>query len=279
MNEFRHAIAIRAASPNPTGTRVAVVDTSGTLFVYSPLSDSMVVVDDPQNHIKAVLWDFVDPNCFLSHDGATCLVYFYLHNYVGGSKVRKLGETYAITAGKALAPEPGSDVQQLPNDSRALMLYDGYVVLLSGSSGGLESFRIRTHNSLIPLDKQSLEKAFYQNIALGRMDVAYNFASQIGEKKLWKMLGQTALRSMDIGTEKKAYNRLATDPGMVFTLNELAGIEGKQELSGHIHQLTGQFRKAQETWLQGGYYGQEALVMNMDLMVGCGRRNSFTEGA
>ncbi len=69
MNEFRHSIAIRAVYPNIAGTRVVAIDTSGVLFVYSPVNDECVSVPDFPSHVKTILWDVMDPSCFMLSDG------------------------------------------------------------------------------------------------------------------------------------------------------------------------------------------------------------------
>ncbi|CAD7939338.1 unnamed protein product [Amoebophrya sp. A120] len=284
VNEFKHNIAVKAVYPNANGTRAALLDTGGNLMVYSPVSDECVQVPSAPQQLQQLLWDVVEPNCFLAHDGQTIHVYYYVSHHRDGTLVRKLAEEYSFSSGmsggssgagasasssssSSIRPKSAeAETMQMPSDVRLLMLYDGRVICQS-TSGALESFPLKTHNSLVPFDQGMLEKSFYQNLALNRLQSAYNYAAQLRQKQYWQALGWFALENLDVEVAQKAYARLATEPGMVFTLQDLAEIESKQELSGHIYQLSGQFRQAQETWLRdGGVFGGDALLMQVDLM-------------
>ena len=54
---------------------------------------------------------------------------------------------------------------------------------------------------------------------------------------------------------------------MVDYLKSLSGVESKQLLSGYVHLLLGNYRKAQEVFISnGGLYPNEAINMWTDLM-------------
>ncbi|CAD7950767.1 unnamed protein product, partial [Amoebophrya sp. A25] len=269
VNEYRHSIAVKAIFPNQLGTRAAVLDTSGNLFVYSPVSDETVPVPQAPQHVKELLWDVVDTNAFVLSDSNNNLyAYYYMPNYMGGAIVRRLSEEYTFDMKSKSLESKGPDFEAMavPTDNKLLLLYDGKAISQS-AMGGLDSFNLRTHNSLVPYDTQGLEKAFFQCLGLNRLNTAYNYAAQMRQKRMWEVLGWFALECLDVEVAKKAYARLGTSPGMVFCLKELGEIESKQELSGHIYQVAGKFREAQESWLScGGTYGLEALWMQLDLM-------------
>lgn len=171
--------------------------------------------------------------------------------------------------------EPCIDVSMTPvpeaADSQILMFYDGQALYYDGQHG-VEALTLNSHFSVLaaqaarmntraPLPNKtksqsepSLEKAFYQNLGLGRFEVAYNIGFQLQggvmgldgtplagnsadmdggggsfderdrrtpskskRKKTahWMHLGLVCLENLDVVTARKAYNILGTEPGMV----------------------------------------------------------------
>lgn len=144
VSEFRHQIAIRNIYPNLSGTRLAVIDSSGTLFIYNPVNDDCVPVPDYPPHVKHVHWDVTDQNCFIVSDGNSLQAYYFMMNHVNGPEVQKLSEEYKISNKESGEVEPvgESAMQAIPDENQVMMFYEGHCVSHT-SLGGLESFKMR----------------------------------------------------------------------------------------------------------------------------------------
>ncbi len=95
-------------------------------------------------------------------------------------------------------------------------------------------------------------------------DVMPSFEQVLDEEKTWHQLGDAALRRLEISFAARVFRRVG-DVGMVWTLEELADVEDKKLLAGHVHMVLGEYDSAQALYLQSSV-PTEALHMRRDLL-------------
>ena len=62
MNEFRHVVGIRGIYPDPTGTRVVLVDDKSDGLLYNPINDAILEVPNFSPSTNGVLWENYPPD-------------------------------------------------------------------------------------------------------------------------------------------------------------------------------------------------------------------------
>ena len=92
VNEYKHANGIRKCFPNHEGTRVALIDTSGTAWLYNPINDDCIQIADFPVTADRILWDSSDSTIFVACDQFNLHTFVYSQVEVGGSGVRCLGD-------------------------------------------------------------------------------------------------------------------------------------------------------------------------------------------
>ncbi|CAJ1359658.1 unnamed protein product [Effrenium voratum] len=70
VNEYKHSNGIRKCYPNHEGTRVALIDTSGTAWLYNPVNDDCIQIADFPVTADRILWDSSDSTIFVACDQA-----------------------------------------------------------------------------------------------------------------------------------------------------------------------------------------------------------------
>jgi hypothetical protein len=66
---LRHSAPVAAVVPNPSGTRVVVVDDAGSAFVGNAVTADLTPIHDFPRAAKAVLWDTSVPGAIYAWDG------------------------------------------------------------------------------------------------------------------------------------------------------------------------------------------------------------------
>jgi len=265
VNEYNHDSGIRKCFPNQEGTRAVLIDTSGSAWLYNPVNDDCVSIQDFPTVCDRVLWDTVDSSIFVATDQANLYTFIYTQVEVGGSGVRCLGNVELSSDGE-IRIEPAAT--PLAHGQLGVLLVDGTVVCQQ-ASGTLSQQRLRTHELLSGIggiqSSDSAERqrvSFRQALGLNRFALAFKIGLQLNQKELWIAMGRRCLECLDIGWAKKAY-RQAPSPGMVLYLEKLQTFEDKQLLSGHVAGLFGRFSKAREYFLQS-CCPEAALEMHCD---------------
>lgn len=265
VNEYNHENGIKRCYPNQEGTRAVLIDTTGSAWVYNPVNDDCVPIQDFPSAVDRVLWDSVDSSIFVATDATHVWTFIYTQVEVGGSGARCLGNV-------ELGPEGELKIEPAPtplgHGQVAVLLVDGTVVCQQ-SSGTLTQQRLRTHEllsgmgGLQPSEGAERQRvSFKQALSLSRFQLAFKIGLALSSKELWIAMGRRCLECLDIAWAKKAY-RQAPSPGMVLYLDRLQTVEDKQLLSGHVAGLFGRFNKAREYFLQS-CCPEAALEMHCD---------------
>lgn len=76
-------------------------------------------------------------------------------------------------------------------------------------------------------------RRFQQNIKLGRLKAAWEFAIQMRTTETWEALGVAALELLDVDMAIAAYRQLG-DASMVLSLDRIRNFEDKNLLAAHI---------------------------------------------
>jgi WD repeat-containing protein 19 len=236
VNEWKHhSMGIKKIYPNQEGTRVVVIDSMGGAWLYNPVNDDCIAIQDFPPSSDRILWDTVDPCVFVASDSTSFHTFIYTQVERGGSGVRRLGNIELGPEGE-LQVEPAST--PLVHGNIGVLLVDG-TVICQQSNGSLTQQRLRTHELLNSTGRPLSESAerqrlcFKQSLALNRLQYAFKVALSLNQKEIWLAMGRRSLECLDIGWAKKAY-RQAPSPGMVLYLEKIQSIEDKQLLSGHI---------------------------------------------
>lgn len=264
VNEYKHENGIKRCFPNQEGTRVVLIDTTGSAWLYNPVNDDCIGIPNFPLGADRVLWDTVDASVFAASDGNHFYTFVYTQVEVGGSGVRCLGNV-------DLAPDGGLSIEVAPTPLQhgqvGVLLVDGTVVCQQ-SNGSLLHQRLRTHELLGPApaadNAERQRQCFRQALGLNRFQFVFKIGLALNSKELWIAMGRRCLECLDIAWAKKAY-RQAPAPGMVMYLEQIQSIEDKLLLSGHIAGLLGRFHKAREYFLQS-CMPEAALDMHCDFL-------------
>ena len=62
ITHFQHAKPVTRIFPEITGTRLLAVDDIHQAFVYCPIDDSLVAVEELPNKVEGVLWENYEPD-------------------------------------------------------------------------------------------------------------------------------------------------------------------------------------------------------------------------
>lgn len=263
VNEYKHESGIKRIFPNQEGTRVILIDFMGCAYLYNPVNDDCIMIQDFPAVCERVLWDTVDSSVFAASDPSAIHTFIYTQVEVGGSGVRCLGNVDLAADGE-MRIHPTST--PLSHGQISVLLVDGTVVCQQ-SSGSLSQQRLRTHEMLTTgtPTSDSLERqrhCFRQALGLNRFQLAFKVGLQLNQKDLWLAMGRRCLECLDVAWAKKAY-RQGSSAGMVLYLEKLQNIEDKQLLSGHVASLLGRFKKAREYFLKS-CCPEAALDMHCD---------------
>eukprot|EP00929_Paragymnodinium_shiwhaense_P016254 TRINITY_DN12450_c0_g1_i1.p1 TRINITY_DN12450_c0_g1~~TRINITY_DN12450_c0_g1_i1.p1 ORF type:complete len:1383 (+),score=443.06 TRINITY_DN12450_c0_g1_i1:121-4269(+) len=266
VNEYKHDNGIKKCFPNQEGTRVIIIDTTGSAWLYNPVNDDCIMIADFPMAADRIMWDTVDSSVFCASDHHNFYTFVYTQVEVGGSGVRCLGNV-------DLGPDGDLRVEAAPTPLAygqvGVLLVDG-TVICQQNNGVLSQQRLRTHE-LLSLSGQLVGESgerqkvcFKQALGLNRFQFCFKIGLALSSKELWIAMGRRCLECLDISWAKKAY-RQAPAPGMVLYLEKIQSIEDKQLLSGHVAGLLGRFAKAREYFLQS-CCPEAALDMHCDFL-------------
>jgi WD repeat-containing protein 19 len=85
-----------------------------------------------------------------------------------------------------------------------------------------------------------IRASFAQNVALLRLQAAWDVARVLNQRPFWLALSGKAMETLNISMAIKVY-RFLGDAGMVMALEQLQDVEDKNLLAGHIALLFGDY--------------------------------------
>ena len=217
---LRHSTPIKALYPNPSGTRVVVVDSSNNAYLGNPVTAEMTPFPQfPTQSVKHVMWDINDSNVVMVWDSRDIHTYVYAPTTRWGPMVSKLGPV-EISAGGEISMRPEST--PLPANHWPIVATSG-VITCQDSSGNLQNMDAPTYGSADQRsNKQHLQ--FTQKLALLQLKEAWNAALVLDGRAYWLALSNKAMEVMDINMAIRVYRELG-DAGMVMGLERIMHYE------------------------------------------------------
>lgn len=253
INEYKHTSTINTVYCNNNGTRVLIIDNSSKGYVYSPVDNTKIEIQQFSKNAVSVLYDTVDNNILITIDPTEkqIVTYCYTDQSIKGTSINKLGSS------------------KLPSDIHPLQLTNGelYGYKQSVSGSQITSFKLSTHDQLNTkqLMKSSVnapdkyKPVFIQYVALNRLSDAYDVACNIQQKELFIQLGRIALEQMDLNVAVQCYTQL-NDYSTLFCIHQLQRTEEYTLLCGSIAELQHDFNRAQTLYLSST---QPLLALHM----------------
>ncbi|KAI8805835.1 hypothetical protein BJ742DRAFT_819298 [Cladochytrium replicatum] len=253
VNEMRHSVGIAYLHQHPKGAaRLIFRDTKNDGFLFSPTADFIMPVPSLSAKTKGVTWERnskIQRNVFVSWDDAFISVSVFNDHTMKGAQCLTLGTT------------------KLPYGLKPLLLHNG-VLTCQTSTGKLSIVNLSTHEiekDLPNLPEQDQGKYLQLLYTIGKIPDLWACAKNVTSKTAWKMVADAALHVLDVTTAKLVYRQVLHDAGMVMTLTEIEHIEDKNLLRGHIAVLFGDYKAAQDFFLDSS--GPIcALELRRDLM-------------
>lgn len=286
--ELRLERGIAKLFPNAMGTRVVVIDDSGLVYLYNPVTggggpnQSLIRFDMAPQSIQSVIWDVQESNVVILNDGKCLHTYVYAAVSMRGPVLTKLGPIEISTEGE-ISVKP--DHVDFPSENQPLICINGTFTMMT--PGGtlttfLHPYFDQVHSGVVSggeewgrsagagqpprraSDVSTLKLQFGQFICLLRLEEAWKIALQLDRRHYWFALANKAMEMLNIELATRVYRQLG-DAAMVQALKDLAQIEDKNSLAGHASLLFGDYSRAQELFLSSSYPAA-ALNMQRDLL-------------
>jgi len=250
VSEFKHITGIKDMVSEPSGTKVAFIDTKNQGYIYNPNTDALVLVKDMPESTKTILWDQCpgDKDIIIAYDGEAMHTFILDMDNVGGATVSHLGMT------------------KVPLGQHPILLYNGEVSLQT-QSGKLVKVTLSTHDishNIGDFKPDELKLLLDKNLALGRFTNGWAICDLLNAPEHWETLAKSALEKLEVDFAIRVYRHLR-DVSMVWSLEDIKDIEDKKLLSGHIAMMLGDYQLAQDLYLQSSQ-AVEALHMRRDLL-------------
>ncbi|XP_065347097.1 WD repeat-containing protein 19 [Cloeon dipterum] len=224
VQRYRHSCALKIVSTEASGSRVAFLDDHHQVFIFCPLTESVIAVDASPS-TEGILWDsWPGEAAFLvTFDSQQASGHVFLRDSVRGS--------YA---------EAVASPTKLPNGQRPLWLAGGEMGL-HGPDGRLNRIMLEGHAAVL-----RLPDSFDALLSLRRYKEAWSVAV---ERPQFKKLAEAALYDMEFEVALRAFRRLK-DAGMVRAVEAAAEAEDRFESAGMAALCLGQYDIAEQAFLQ-----------------------------
>ncbi|XP_053314341.1 WD repeat-containing protein 19 [Spea bombifrons] len=234
VNEYRHNVSVKKVFPNPSGTRLVLIDEKADGFVYCSLNNNLYEVPNFPPTIKGILWENwpMDKGVFAAYDDDKIYTYVFHKDTIQGSKVILAGGT------------------KLPFSHKPILLHNGELTCQT-QSGKLSSVYLSTHSFLDNIREAGpgeLQKMLTQSLMLRRFSDAWEICKLLGDKSSWNELARACLHHMDVEFAVRVYRTIG-NVGMVMSLEQIKGIEDHNLLAGHLAMFTNDFNLAQDLYL------------------------------
>lgn len=259
---INHNNKINIIECNVNGTRAIFVDDKG-IYMFLPSTKALSLI--PYNHTAniKILWDVKDDGGFIIQDNDNIHSFIFSDTSIHGEICSELGSVNISDNGEVIIKAQSTllNMGNIP-----ITCYDGLLTCQS-ASGSIDELKLHSHDKLVD-DRPQASNAFYslcfqQNLALLRLQEAWQVAVKLKSKKCWLALGNKAMEQLDIDMAIKVFRHLG-DAGMVLSLREISNEENKNLLAAHIWMLYGDYDKAQELYLSSNK-PTLALTMRCDL--------------
>ena len=265
---------IKKLYPNSNGTRVIVVDNSNRVFLFNPvtgggLNQSITQFDNTPSNVISIMWDLNEKNVIHIFDGKFIHSYVYVPTTIKGTLLIKLGPVTVSSDGKV---ELIADKIEVNSGNTPIVSASGS--LSCQTAAGTISTIVHPFFDKLGLstssqksekkDKKVLSDKFCQNLALLKLESAWEVALDLDKRQFWLALSGKAMELMNVELACRVYRQLG-DAGMVMALQDCVQIEDKNQLAGQISLLFGEYNRAQELFLASSR-PSAALDMRRDLL-------------
>lgn len=279
--ELRLDNPVKQIYPNNIGTRVVVVDATGLVFLFNPVTgggvnQSITRFEDAPSSVVSVLWDVNEKNVIILYDGKHIHTYVYIQASMKGPLLSKLGPVVVSKDGEIdLKPDK---IEVVPGNIPIMSI--GGVLTCQTATGTLVTmvhpyFDQLTESASSPgkpssrkgddrRDMKAIASRFCQALALLKLEMAWQAALDLDRRQFWLALSNKSMELLNVELACRVYRQLS-DAGMVMALQDCLGMEDKNQLAGQISLLFGDYQRAQERFLASSR-PSAALEMRRDLL-------------
>lgn len=199
-----HTNKINNISVNNLGTRVIFVDDK-SVYLYVPATKSLTLVPYEHTANIKILWDSKDDGGFCIKDGDTLHSFIFTNTSIHGEYCYELGNVNISDSGEVII-KPQATL--LPAGSIPITCFDG-LITCQAQNGTIEEVKLHSHDKILD-DRPTATGAFYQlcfqqNLALLRLQEAWQVAVKLKSKKSWFALGNKSMEILDIDMAIKVY--------------------------------------------------------------------------
>ncbi|XP_023331956.1 WD repeat-containing protein 19 [Eurytemora carolleeae] len=250
ITEFKHITGIKSISAEPSGTKIAFLDAKNQGYIYTPVTGAILLLREVPSSTKLILWDQspLDKDVLVAYDGEALHTLILDLDNVSGSTTTSLGMT------------------RVPLGQYPVLLYSGEMSLQT-QSGKLVKLTLSSHDisgKITELKAGDLKDLLNKNLKLGRLNNSWAICQLLNDDQDWDVLARVALEKLEVDFATRVYRHIK-NISMVWSLEELKGLEDKNLLSGHISLMLGDYAQAQNLFLQSSS-PVEALHMRRDLL-------------
>ena len=284
--ELRIDNAVKQIYPNNMGTRVVVVDATGQVFLFNPVTgggvnQSITRFEDAPTEVVNVLWDVNEKNVIIIYDGKHIHTYVYIHASMKGPLLSKLGPVVVSKDGSIdLKPDKIEVVQgnipimsiggvltcQTASGTLVTMVHAYFDQLtdaaVAASSPGKPGMSRKDDDRR---DMKAIQSRFCQALALLKLEMAWQAALDLDKRWFWLALSNKSMELLNVELACRVYREGLGDAAMVMALQDCLGMEDKNQLAGQISLLFGDYSRAQELFLASSR-PSAALEMRRDLL-------------
>eukprot|EP01138_Halocafeteria_seosinensis_P010566 gb/GECG01010788.1/.p1 GENE.gb/GECG01010788.1/~~gb/GECG01010788.1/.p1 ORF type:complete len:1429 (+),score=207.41 gb/GECG01010788.1/:1-4287(+) len=266
--QFRNTFTstgIRAIYPNPTCTRVLIIDEEHKGYIFNPSNRLTIEIEDFPRGVTKVMWDPADWGVFSAFSKPEIHVFRHVPLTLNGASVIKFGDASIGQSGDITVTTRRTE---LPSGAEPLLVNDGIISYRASSdASAVESVTLSSYRPLVGGGQVNTERrmaALAQALLLGRFDTAWELCLTLGDQICWLALANKAMEVLDIDRAIDVY-RFLGDAGMVFALEAINEEEDQSLVAGHLAVLFNDFSLAQELFLSSSR-PTAALQMYRDMM-------------
>jgi WD repeat-containing protein 19 len=246
---FKHVIGITHLYPDCAGIRVIIIDDKSDVYLYNPITDSLLELNDIFPSIKGIVWESFpnDKYIFTCYDKDNIATYVYYNDTVNGSYCMQCGVT------------------QLPFGYKPVHLYQGELSCLT-LTGKLDVIRLNSHfySDSLELSDEELRASFNKSLLLKKIKDSWAFATALDSEDCWQQLISASLHHFDIKSALYASQQVR-DVSMVYSLRQIESIEDRNAVAGYISLYNKDYVKAQRLFLESSQ-PITALEMHCDIL-------------
>ena len=177
VSEFKHITGIKDMVAEPSGTKLALIDSKNQGYIYNPNTDQLVLMKDLPEGTKKILWDQnpMDKDKLIVYDGEALHTFILDLDNVSGATVSHLGVT------------------KVPLGQFPILLYGGEVSLQT-QSGKLVKVVLSSHDiahNISTFKPDQLRQLLVKNLALGRLTNGWAICDLLDSKEVISGAGRS----------------------------------------------------------------------------------------